>query len=396
MDVLTGLQELLAVVLVSALAPLVAALIPHQRIPQVVLLLVGGMLIGPHGLGVDSTQELELVANVGLGFVFLLAGFEIDPMLLLSRSGKLAAVAWVMALVASIGVVGVLSAMGYVDAFVPVALALTTSALGTVLPILREQGMLGGALGRYFLASGAAGELFPILAIAIFLGVHSSLAAIVSIVAIAVIGLALASAPTVLRGSRLHNLVAEGADTTGQTTIRWSVLLLIALLVLAGEFGLDVVLGAFLAGVVLRRWTPGGAEAFQAKLDAIGYGFFIPVFFVVAGMAVEVGSILEAPDRVAVFLVLVLLVRGAPVLLVYRQALAFRRRSQLMFCTATTLPLVVALTQIGLENGTMLPENAAALVGAGVLSVLVFPLLAVVLDRAEEPEPRVGSTDDPS
>src|SRR6478609_7041275 len=228
MDVLTGLQELFVVALVSALAPLVAALVPRQRIPQVVLLLLGGMLIGPHGLGIDSTQELELVANVGLGFVFLLAGFEIDATLLVSRAGRLAAVAWVVALVA----------------------------------------------------------------------------AIVSITAIAGIGLALAWAPKVLRGSRLHTLVAEGADTTGQTTVRWSILLLIALLVLAGEFGLDVVLGAFLAGVVLRHWTPGEAHAFEAKLDAMGYGFFIPVFFVVAGMAVDLHSILEAPVRVLVFLVL--------------------------------------------------------------------------------------------
>ena len=390
MDLLTGLQELFVVALVSALAPLLAALIPHQRVPQVVLLLLGGMLIGPDGLGIDSTQELELVANVGLGFVFLLAGFEIDPRMLFSRSGKLAVVAWCVSLVVAGGVVGCLAAVGYVHAFVPVALALTTSALGTVLPILREQGMLGGAFGRYFLASGAAGELFPILAIAIFLGVNSHLAAIIAIVAIAVIGLALASAPRVLRGGRLHTLVAEGADTTGQTTLRWSILLLIGLLVLAGEFGLDVVLGAFLAGVVLRHWTPGEAHAFEAKLDAMGYGFFIPVFFVVAGMAVDLHSILEAPVRVLVFLVLLLVVRGLPVLAVYRHSLAIRRRTQLMLCTATTLPLVVALTQIGLQNGTMLPENAAALVGAGVLSVLLFPLLAALLHRAEEPEPEPG------
>ena len=134
MDVLTGLQELFVVALVSALAPLVAALIPHQRVPQVVLLLLGGMLIGPSGLGIDSTQELELVANVGLGFVFLLAGFEIDPALLLSRSGKLAVVAWVVALLAAVGVVGVLAAIGYVEAFVPVALALESMMLALKVP----------------------------------------------------------------------------------------------------------------------------------------------------------------------------------------------------------------------------------------------------------------------
>ncbi len=387
MDVLSGLQQLFVVAAVAALAPLVAALIPQQRIPQVVLLLVGGVVIGPDGFGINPDDQLELIANVGLGFVFLLAGFEIDPPSLYSRLGKLALVGWASSLILAITVVGALAAMGYVKAFVPVALALTTTALGTVLPILREQGMLDGALGRYFIASGAVGELLPILAIAIFLGVDSSLAAIISIAAIAVIGLVLASAPRVLLGRRLANLVSEGADTTGQTTVRWSILLLVGLLVLAGEFGLDVVLGAFLAGVVLRHWTPGDSHAFEAKLDAVGYGFFIPVFFVVAGMAVDLKSILEAPARVVVFLALLLMVRGLPVLVVYRHALALRERSQLMFCTATTLPLIVALTQIGLENGTMLPENGAALVGAGVLSVLVFPLVAVLLHRRPEAEP---------
>jgi Kef-type K+ transport system membrane component KefB len=394
MDLLTGLEQLFVVAVISALAPLVAALLPHQRIPQVVLLLVGGMLIGPDGLGIAPSPELELIANVGLGFVFLLAGFEIDPAMLISRGGRLALIAWGLSLGAAVAVVGGLAAVGYVAAFVPVALALTTSALGTVLPILREQGLLRGDFGRYFLPSGAVGELLPILAIAIFLGVNSRLAALVSIAAIALIGLALAWAPRLLRGRRVTTIVVEGADTTGQTTLRWSILLLIGLLVLAGEFGLDVVLGAFLAGAVLRRWAPVETHAFEAKLDAVGYGFFIPVFFVVAGMAVDLASIRESPVRVLVFVALLLLVRGVPVLLVYRRALGLRQRTQLMMCTATTLPLIVALTQIGLDNGTMHPDNAAALVGAGVLSVLVFPLVAVLLDRSVEPEPQTEDTRD--
>jgi Kef-type K+ transport system membrane component KefB len=384
MDLLTGLVELFAVVAVAAVAPLVAAVIPHQRVPQVVLLIIGGILIGPEGLGLQPLAEVQLVANVGLGFVFLMAGFEIDPAVIFARAGKLALVAWATAAVLATVAVGALAAIGYVRAYVPVALALTTTALGTVLPSLREQGMLDGPLGRYFLASGAVGELLPILAIAIFLGVNSSLAALVSIVAIGLIALALASAQRLLRGRRLADLVAQGADSTGQTTLRWSMLLLIGLLVLAGEFGLDVVLGALLAGVVLRRWAPGDAHAFESKLDAVGYGFFIPVFFVVAGMGVDLPSIMEAPERLFVFLALLLLVRGVPVLVVYRRALAMRERTQLMFFTATTLPLIVALTEIGLNNGTMLPENAAALVGAGVLSVLVFPFVAVSIDRPDE------------
>ena len=244
--------------------------------------------------------------------------------------------------------------------------------------------MLDGALGRYFLASGAIGELLPILAIAVFLGVNSRLAALVSLAAIALIALGLALAPRVLHGRRLAHLVAQGADSTGQTTLRWSMLLLIGLLVLAGEFGLDVVLGALLAGAVLRRWAPGDAHAFEAKLDAIGYGFFIPVFFVVAGMGVDLASIVESPGRLFVFLALLLVVRGLPVLLIYRSVLVLRQRTQLMLFTATTLPLIVALTEIGLNNGTMRPENAAALVGAGVLSVLLFPFVAVSIDRPDE------------
>ena len=384
MDLLTGLVELFAVVAVAAVAPLVAALIPHQRVPQVVLLILGGILIGPQGLGLQPLQEVELVANVGLGFVFLLAGFEIDPAGLFARAGKLALMAWATAAVLATVAVGALAALGYVAAFVPVALALTTTALGTVLPILREQGMLDGALGRYFLASGAVGELLPILAIAVFLGVNSRIAALVSIAAIALIALALALAPRVLHGRRLAHIVAQGADSTGQTTLRWSMLLLIGLLVLAGEFGLDVVLGALLAGAVLRRWAPGDRRALESKLDAVGYGFFIPVFFVVAGMRVDLASIMESPERLFVFLALLLMVRGLPVLVIYRRALAIRQRTQLMLFTATTLPLIVALTEIGLNNGTMLPENAAALVGAGVLSVLVFPFVAVYLDRPDE------------
>ncbi len=387
MDVLTGLEELFVVAAISALAPLAAALIRGQRIPQLVLLLLGGIVVGPQVLGIEPNDELELIANVGLGFVFLLAGYEIDPGIMFARAGRLALTAWVTTAVVSVAVIGGLDAIGYVEAFVPVALALTTTALGTVLPTLREQGMLGGAFGRHFLASGAVGELLPILAIAIFLGVNSRLSALVSIAAIGLVAIALVGFAKLLQGRQILRIVAGGADSTGQTTLRWTVLLLVGLLVMAGEFGLDVVLGAFLAGGVLRHWAPGEVEAFEAKLDAIGYGFFIPIFFVFAGMGIDVASIRESPSRLLVFLALLLLVRGLPVLVVYRRELAIRERTQLMLCTATTLPLLVALAHIGLANGTMLSENAAAIVGAGVLSVLLFPLGAVLLHRPDAPHP---------
>ena len=394
--VLSGLATLFVVAAVSAAAPILAVLL-GQRIPQLILLILGGVIIGPEVLGLEVTDEIELIKNVGLGLVFLLAGFEIDPAMLFERPGRLAVIAWVASVVIAAGVVGGLTATGYVTAFTAVGLALTTTALGTVLPIMREKGMLGGALARYFLATGAIGELFPILAIAIFLSVNSRFSALISLAAIALVAAVLAIFPRFVHGGRLANIALEGADATSQTTLRLTILLLLGLLVLAGEFGLDVVLGAFLAGAVLRRWAPGDVHALESKLDAIGYGFFIPVFFVTAGMGIDLQSIRESPDRLVVFFILLLAVRGLPMLVVYRRALPARERVQLMLLGSTTLPLVVALTEIGLSTGTMLPENAAALVGAGVLSVLFFPLIATAINRpaptsAEQAQPPEAST----
>ena len=193
------------------------------------------------------------------------------------------------------------------------------------------------------------------------------------------LALVLSFAPRLARGTRLERIMEEGEHATSQTTLRFSIVLLLFLLAVAAQFGLDVVLGAFLAGVVLRRWAPGDIHALEEKLDAVGYGFFIPVFFVASGMGLDLGSIVEAPLRLLVFFVLLLVVRGLPCAVALPQGAAVTQRVQMMLLTATSLPLLVALAEIGLRNGTMLPENAAALVGAGVLSVMVFPAIAVAI-----------------
>jgi Kef-type K+ transport system membrane component KefB len=390
MDLALGLDTLLVAAAVAALAPVLVALLPGPRIPQVVVLLAGGVLIGPQVLGWADRAAIDLLANVGLGFLFLLAGYELDLHLFRERPGRVAIVAWLVTVGLAAALVGVLAAAGLVRAFVPVALGLTTTALGTLLPILRDNDMLGGRFGRYLLAAGAVGELFPVFAIALFLGASSEFVALVSLLAVGVLALVLSFAPRLIQGGRLERVLREGEGSTGQTTVRWTVLLLLLLLVVAEEFGLDVVLGAFLAGIVLRRWAPGGYRALEDKLDAIGYGFFIPLFFVSSGMALDIRSIAEAPLRLLAFLVLMLVVRGVPALFLYRGDLPPAQRVQTMFLTATALPLLVALAEIGLRNGTMLRENAAALVGAGALSVLVFPMAAVLIERrrrAGEPPP---------
>ena len=382
MNLTQSLDELFVVVLVAAFAPVVAGLIPGRRLPQVVILIVGGMLVGPHVLDLAHPNNLELLSNVGLGLLFLLAGYELDMGLLRQTSGRLALAGWFVTLVIAVVTTGVLAALGLVHAFVPVALGLTTTALGTLLPILRENDMLtGDRLSSDILAAGAAGEFLPVVGIAIFLGSHGRLAGLLSLLAIGALALLVTYAPRLGEGSRVAAIVAQGQHATSQTTLRWTMVLLIGLLVIADNFGLDVVLGAFLAGVVLGQWAPGDVQALERKLDAIGYGFFIPIFFVVSGMNLDLESIADAPMRLVLFFVLLLVVRGLPSMLIYRGRLHLRERLEMTLLTATALPLLVALAAIGLDSGKMLPENAAALVGAGVLSVIFFPSTAVALHR---------------
>ena len=286
----------------------------------------------------------------------------------------------------SLAAVAGLTSIGYVRDFVPIALALTTTALGTLLPILSENEMLGGQFGRYVLAAGAVGELFPIVAISLFLTKRDEFVAIASLVAIAVSAVVLTMLPRLIGDERVRAIIQQGQRATAQTTLRWSVVLLLGLLALAERFGLDVVLGAVLAGMVLRTWLRRedvDVHPLEEKLDAVGYGIFIPVFFVTSGMTLDVPAMVKDPLRVLIFLGLLLVVRGLPSLVVYRRSLSRSQRLQMTFITATSLPLMIALAEIGLQDGVMLPANAAAIVGAGVLSVLIYPALAVGLARRD-------------
>jgi Kef-type K+ transport system membrane component KefB len=381
-NILQGLNDLVAVALVAALTPLLVSLLPGPKIPQVVVFLLGGILIGPHVLGLAETENIQLLSDVGLGFLFLLAGYELDPMLLRQRPGRLAITGWLMSAVISVGVTALLYSVGYIKDYVPVGLALTTTALGTLLPILRDNGMLGGQFGRQVFAAGAVGELFPILIIAVFLTKRGHFIALASVVLVGVLAIVLSLVPWLARSAAVKRILQEGQDATAQVTLRWAVVLLFALLAFASRFGLDVVLGAMLAGIVLRIWTRRlnlDTENLERKFDTVGYGIFIPIFFISSGMTIDLTAIIHSPLRLLVLLALLLIVRGLPSLLVYRNDLILRERVEMTFITATSLPLLIALAEIGEQDGVMLPATAAALVGAGVLSVLIYPLIAVGL-----------------
>ena len=379
-----GLDTLLAVAIVAAVAPIIAALLPGKRVPQVVILIFLGILIGPQGLGLGDAPSIDLLSNIGLGFLFLMAGYELNPSLLRERAGRLAMAGWAFSAVLAVGVVGVLTAVHFVYDFVPIGLALTTTALGTLLPILADNDMLSGRFGRHVLAAGAVGELFPIVAISVFLTRRGSFSAILSLLAVGVAALILTALPRIIGDARLRAVIAQGRQATAQTTLRWAVVLLMVLLVAAARFGLDVVLGAMLAGMVLRTWTRRmGVDTgpLEIKLEAVGYGIFIPIFFVASGMTLDVRAIIASPLRLLVFLGLLLVVRGLPALVIYARVLPMVQRLEMILITATTMPLLIALAEIGQQDGTMLPANAAAMVGAGVLSVLLFPSTAAALRR---------------
>jgi Kef-type K+ transport system membrane component KefB len=380
MNLLDAFTSLFWIFLVAALTPLLTALC-RGFVPGVVVLLLGGVLIGPDLLGLADPAPVELFGNIGLGFLFLLAGFELNAKLMRSEPGQLALVAWGITVVLSLCVVGVLELAGHVSAFIPVSIALTTTALGTLLPILKEQNMLASRLGRYVFASGAVGELGPILAIALFLGANETWMQLLGIIAVAIVVWALTQVPRFVRGNAIGRTFLANENATSQATLRLTVLLLLGLLLLTEELDIDIVLGAFLAGMVLRRWAPGDLHDLERKLEIVGHGIFIPVFFVWSGIKLEIDAILDAPERTVAVFALLLLVRGLPALFVYRRVLPTSERVQLMFLSATALPLLVAIAEIGQRNGVMLESNAAALVGGGVLSVAVFPLVAVLIQR---------------
>ncbi len=385
MNLTQGLFDLVAVALVAALTPLVVAALPGPRVPQVVIFLLGGILIGPHVLGLAEAAPIQLLANIGLGFLFLLAGYELDPRLLRQEPGRLAIRGWVISAILAVAVAAALTAAGYIKDYVPVGLALTTTALGTLLPILRDNDMLGGQFGRYVYAAGAVGELFPILIIAVFLTRRGSFVALASVALVGVLAIVLSVVPWLARSGAVQRIIKEGQDATGQITLRWAVLLLFLLLAVASKFGLDVVLGAMLAGIVLRIWTHRlGVDTvgLERKFDTVGYGIFIPIFFVYSGMTIDLRAIGQDPLRLVLLLAMLLIVRGLPSLLIYRRVLPARQRVEMTFITATSLPLLIALAEIGQQDGVMLPATSAALVGAGVLSVLIFPLVAVGLHRS--------------
>ena len=386
---LQELHSLLIIFVISALSPFLCEWVPRIRLPLVVLEIGLGVVVGPQILGwAAAGPTIQVLSNFGLAFLFFLAGFEVDFAAIRGRPLILAALGWLVSFVVCLGVGLALQGTGLVASGLIVGAALTTTALGTLMPILRDAKELPTRFGAYAVAAGAMGEFGPIILIATLLsgsegeGAHGG--SLLLLVLFSAIILAAVVAALRVRPPSIVLMLRAKMHTSAQLPVRVAVLILAGLVIMARDLGLDAILGALAAGVVVSLASSGEAgETLRHKIEGIGFGFFVPIFFVTTGLRYDLTALLSSQTALIllpVFLMLFLLVRGLPVILI-RQDLDGTARMALALISATQLPLVVAITEIGVRSGNLQTEIAASLVGAGMVSVLIFPIAALTLRR---------------
>jgi Kef-type K+ transport system membrane component KefB len=381
--------NLLIVAVIALLAPLTLGFAPSVRVPAVVLEIVAGVVVGPHGLGwVDVDLPIEIVSLIGLAFLLFLAGLEVDLHQLTGPLLRSALIGFAVTLVLGM-LVGVgLHAVDWVKSPTLVAVTLAATSLGLVVPVLKDAGQIETPLGQSTIAAASVADFGAIVLLSLFFSSSEGstgsrlvlLAAFAMLVAVTAVAVSL-----IARSRRLDMTLTRLQDTTAEIRVRAAVVLLIAFVALAEKFGLESILGAFMAGAVvgiLDRDTESHPN-FHLKLEAMGYGFLIPVFFVTSGLRLDLGGLVDSPSalaRVPVFVVALLVVRGVPALLFAR---TFDRRSvaAAALLQATSLPFIVTASQIGVLAGLMTPVTAAALICAGLVSVIAFPAVALSLLR---------------
>ena len=374
-----------AIVVVAALAAIVVAIVPKRFVPPVVVLeLFLGILIGPEVFDLARSGDfIDFFSNLGLGMLFFFAGYEIDFQRIKGRPLEFGAWGWLLSVGLAFGIGGVLAGLGIIVSFLYTGAAMATTAIGTLIPILRDNGELKTRFGTYLLAAGGAGEFGPILLVTLFFSTQSPLregAILIAFVALA-IAVALLSVRLAWKG---WPALERTFEASSQLAVRVTVVLVFGLVLLASNLGLDVLLGGFVAGLITRTALKGHElSIFESKLTAVGFGFFVPFFFVTSGIEFDLAALgsAEALGKLAMFFALFLVVRGVPALLLYRNVLTLRDRAALAFYSATELPLVVAITTIAIDAGKMRASTAAGLVGAAMLSTLVFPFVAMALRK---------------
>src|SRR5215208_6294147 len=384
-----SLADLLIVVAVAFAAPFVLGLFPRVRLPSVVLEIVAGIIIGPSLLGiVEVDQAIEVVALIGLGFVLFLAGLEIEFEKLRGQVLRLTALGFALSFGIAV-VVGLgLSAAGLVETPLLVAIILCATSLGVIVPVLKDSGEISTSFGQLIVSAASFADFGAIILLTLFFsgegGVGSTLLLLGALLVLAAV--VFLSVRGEEHSMRIRSDLLRLQDTTAQIRIRAAIVMFVGFAAVAEQLGFEVILGTFIAGAIislLDRDEVMTHPDFRRKLEAMGFGFFIPVFFVTSGVRFDLDALVAKASNLAmvpVFLVALLVVRGVPALL-YRRVLDGRRTLVAGVLQATSLPFIVAASAIGLELGLIDAAESAALIGAGLLSVLVFPLLGLTLLR---------------
>ncbi|GGI14583.1 hypothetical protein GCM10007377_11660 [Galliscardovia ingluviei] len=390
------LLSLTIAMLIAVLSPIIAKIIPGNVVPQTVLLLVAGSILGPHMLGVITlSPAVELLSELGLAFLFLLAGYEINPQQITGHQGRIGLTTWLITLAIAAAAVTFIPFFGANGlGSIATMIALTTTALGTLMPILKERRLEGTPVGNAVIAYGTWGELGPVFAMAILLSSRSGWKTFAILALFAAICILAAALPIKARkaGTAVYRFLTSNANTSSQTLMRLTVFMLIGLITLSKLFDLDVVLGAFAAGFILRFVSPDGVHTLELKLEGVSYGFLIPIFFIVSGADIDISAVAGNPALLIAFIVALLLIRAIPVFLAMtldckaNPMSAYHRITVAIYCT-TALPIIVAVTSVATAAGTMSQATASTLVAAGAVTVFLMPLLGSITYRIAEMHP---------
>jgi Kef-type K+ transport system membrane component KefB len=392
--------NLLIVVAVGFAAPLALGFAPRVRLPSVVLEIVLGIAVGPAVLGwVEVDAPVEVLSIVGLAFLLFLAGLEIDFSRLRGRVLKVAGVGFLVSFAIALAVALGLSAFDLFDYPLFVAIVLSGTSLGIVIPVLKDAREVGSTFGQLVIAAATIADFATVILLSLFFSRESTstttqilllagLFTVAVLVALAIAG--------VEHSRRLRETLQRLQDTTAQIRVRGAMVLMIGLVALATQLGLEVILGAFIAGAVLTlidRDEMMTHPEFRRKLESAGFGVFIPVFFVTSGVRFDLDALGDASTlaHVPLFLAALFCVRGLPALL-YRGLVPPGRVAVSALLQSTSLPFIVASTAIGTEIGVISSANAAALIAAGLLSVVLFPAGALTLLRRD---PSAGDAAEP-
>lgn len=400
-DVTSADLSTLLIPLAAVIAPLLAALVGRVLVIPLVVFEIGlGMLLGPSGLGwITDSPILDALTQIGLAALFFMAGNEIEPSTFRGAPGRRGVAWWSLSAVLALGAGFLLGPSP--EAAALIAVALTGTALGTLMPILRDAGLARTPLGNAIVRAGAIGEFAPLIAVSVFLSGRQPIAG-----TLVLVGFALVAALAFWLAQRgphdwLRRMVTLTLHTSGQFAVRFVLLILAALVTLALALGVDFLLGAFTAGMLARAVLQGGdpeeLRVIEAKLDSVAFGFLVPVFFISTGVTFPLAALLSDPAALAlvpVFALTMLVVRGVPGWFAAGRGTSASDRRTAALCTATTLPLVIAVSGIGVEHGVIGAPLAAAMVGAAMLTVLLFPMLALVGRRAPTQEPRPAILDE--